>query len=248
MDDASLAAKTCAVVLAGGAGTRIRHLYPGVPKPFIPAAGRPFIAWVLRHLADEGVRRAVVSLGHLAEIGEAALADCGDVGLSVRAVREPAPLGTGGGFLFAAETAPDAELFVLANGDSLVMADFEPVWRRLEDPRCDGVLLGIEMSDASRYGRLLFDADARLVSFLEKQPGAGVINAGVYFLRKRVLPVNAPRTPLSMETELIPSLLARGARLEVCVCSAPFLDIGTPETIEQAGEFIADHFLSGVKL
>ncbi len=247
MEDAQPIANTCAVVLAGGAGTRIRHLYPSLPKPFIPAAGRPFIAWVLRHLADQGVGRAIVSLGHLAERGEAALADCRDVGIPVTVVREPNPLGTAGGFLFAAESASDAELFVLANGDSLLLADFAPAWRRLTDAQCDGVLLGVEMADAARYGRMLIDRDSRLVGFREKRPGAGVINAGIYFLRRRLFDFPVAHRPLSMETELIPSLLARGARLEVCACSAPFLDIGTPETVELASDFIADHFLSGVK-
>lgn len=247
MDDAQLAANACAVVLAGGAGTRIRHLYPGVPKPFIPAAGRPFIAWVLRHLADQGLSRAVISLGHLAGMGAAALADCRDARLSTSVAVEAAPLGTAGGFLSAAASVRDAEVFVLANGDSLVLADFAPAWRRLADPNCDGVLLGLEMPDAARYGRLLFDAEGGLVRFQEKQPGAGVINAGVYFLRRRLLKLAPPARPLSMETEFIPALLRQGARLDVCVCSAPFLDIGTPETIELAGEFIADHFLSGVK-
>ena len=138
-------------------------------------------------------------------------------------------------------------MFVLANGDSLVLADFEPAWRRLEDTNCDGVLLGIEVADAARYGRLLFDGEGRLVRFLEKQPGAGVINAGVYFLRRRLLALAPSRRPLSMETELIPAFLAQAARLDVCVCAAPFLDIGTPETISLASDFVVEHFLSGVK-
>jgi D-glycero-alpha-D-manno-heptose 1-phosphate guanylyltransferase len=37
-----------AVVLAGGFGTRVRHLLPGVPKPMAVVAGKPFLEWVVR--------------------------------------------------------------------------------------------------------------------------------------------------------------------------------------------------------
>ncbi len=236
-------AAACAIVLAGGRGTRISHLHPDVPKPFIKAAGLPFIAWVLRHLAGQGLRHAVVSLGHLAETGRDNLAKCGVRGLRIDTVVERSPLGTAGAMLLATDAAPDADPVVLLNGDSLVMASFDPVWRMLVDPDCDGVLLGVEVPDASRYGRLEIDGQDRLIGFREKQRGGGVINAGVYFLRRKLLSQAPRRTPLSMETEFIPALLASGARLAVCRTQAQFIDIGTPETVREATEFIARHFL-----
>ena len=45
-----------AVVLAGGQGTRIRSLFPDVPKPLIPVAGRPFLDWLTLYLAAAGLR------------------------------------------------------------------------------------------------------------------------------------------------------------------------------------------------
>ena len=49
-------ASTVAVVLAGGLGTRIRHVLGGVPKPLAMVAGRPFLEWVLRYLDAQGLR------------------------------------------------------------------------------------------------------------------------------------------------------------------------------------------------
>ena len=57
-----------AVILAGGLGTRVQNLLPGIPKPMAPVAGRPFLEWVLRFLARQGVRRAVISIGYLAQV------------------------------------------------------------------------------------------------------------------------------------------------------------------------------------
>lgn len=236
-------ANACAVVLAGGRGTRISHLYPDTPKPFIQAAGLPFIAWVLRQLALQGMRRAIVSLGHLADEGRRSLAKCAQPGLRIDTVVERQPLGTAGGMLLAADAVPDADPIVLLNGDSLVVTDFAPVWEQLARDDCDGVLIGLQMEDAARYGRLDVSTAGELIGFREKQPGAGLINAGVYVLRRRLLRAAPRGVSLSMETEWIPALLRAGARLRVHPVAAPFLDIGTPETVHAASEFIGRHYL-----
>jgi NDP-sugar pyrophosphorylase family protein len=43
---------------------------------------------------------------------------------------------------------------------------------------------------------------------------------------------------LSFETEVFPALIAEKIRLKVCVTDAPFLDIGTPESLPLSEEFI----------
>ncbi|HWB07812.1 MAG TPA: sugar phosphate nucleotidyltransferase [Pirellulales bacterium] len=237
----------CAVVLAGGAGTRIRHLYPDLPKPMVPAAGAPFIEWVLRYLREEGLTRFIVSLGHLAAVAENYFACRSADACHVETVREPAPLGTAGALVFAAQTAGrSADPLLLANGDSLVLADLSPAWRLLADESVDGVVVGLSVSDASRYGGLETADDGRLLRFSEKRPGTGLINAGVYLFRRRLLGEFPSGSPLSLEHDVFPKLLAAGARLMVHRCQAPFLDIGTPESIGQAESFVRQHFLTQV--
>ena len=62
-----------AVVLAGGFGTRVAHLLTGIPKPMAPVAGRPFLEWVVRCLARQGIPKVLLSTGHLAEVVEPAM-------------------------------------------------------------------------------------------------------------------------------------------------------------------------------
>lgn len=240
--DMPITPNACGIVLAGGQGTRIRHLCPELPKPMIPAAGRPFIEWVIRWLAAQQVSRFVVSLGHLADAAEKYLVARPRDGLQIRTVREMAPLGTGGAIALAGQVAGAAEMVVVANGDSLVLADLSPAWRMLDDASLDGVIVGLEVDDASRYGRLEVDGAGRLRGFVEKQPGRGIINGGVYLFRRRLLDRFPKQRPLSIETEVFPALLAEGGRLAVHACRAPFLDIGTPESLAQADHFIQTHF------
>jgi D-glycero-alpha-D-manno-heptose 1-phosphate guanylyltransferase len=223
-----------AVLLAGGFGTRIRELYPDVPKPMIPVSGEPFLEWAVRYWKRQGVERFVLSLGHLAEVAERYFTGREEV----ITVREPKALGTGGAVLYVAGETPLSDPFVVANGDSLVLGDVSGALAALAQPGIDGVVLGVEVDDTSRYGSLAVDSDGRLLGFQEKRPGRGWINGGVYFFRLATLERFPRQEPLSMEVDVFPALLAGGADLRVVGIRAPFLDIGTPESVRQAEEFV----------
>ena len=227
-----------AILLAGGFGTRIRALYPDVPKPMIPISGKPFLEWAMQYWMRQGVRRFIISLGHLAEVAEQYFEARPDDGLEVVLVKEPQAMGTGGAVLFAARAAELSDPFIVSNGDSLVIADTKGAQERMTDPAVEGVVLGVRVPDASRYGSLAIGGDARLLGFREKQPGEGVINAGVYFFRRSLLERFPGKQPLSMEVDVFPSLLNGGADLRVEAVDAPFLDIGTPESVIQGEAFV----------
>ena len=236
-----------AVVLAGGLGTRVRPLLSGLPKPMAPVAGKPFIEWVARYLGRQGVRQIVISTGYKAALAAQHFANAPVPGMSIRCVAETEPLGTAGGFLHAARACPvSPAAWLVLNGDSLVFADLSVAARFLDEPETVGVIVGREVADASRYGTLALGPDNALAGFQEKRPGWGIISAGLYLLRPGLLIEFPHRAPLSFENEVFPALIARKASLKVQVVNAPFLDIGTPESLSQAESFIRqnlDQFL-----
>jgi NDP-sugar pyrophosphorylase family protein len=229
------------IVLAGGAGTRIRHLYPDVPKPLIPVAGATFLDWVCRYWKNQGLRRILVSIGHLAEVAERHLREHPLQGVEVYAVREEQALGTAGGIRLAAGSPHAGDPLIACNGDSLVFSDVSGVWPILAREELQGVLLGVEVPDASRYGSLHVAEDGLLRGFAEKRPGRGLVNAGVFFFKRRLLARFPARTPLSLETDVFPLLLAGGVRIQVVPVKEDFLDIGTPEGLAQADGFVGRH-------
>ncbi len=230
------------MVLAGGFGTRVQHLLHGIPKPMAPVLGRPFVEWVVRYLAREGLRDVLVSTGYLAGTIQNHFEAHPVTDVRLKCVTENAPLGTAGGFLNAARQCHrQPAAWLILNGASLALAPLTGLVEALTAPTTTGAILGLWMADASRYGTLLQDPAGRLVGFEEKRPGSGVINAGVYLLRNSLLDAFPTRTPLSFEKDVFPELIKRQLDLRVCRANGPFLDIGTPESLPQAEGFIRHH-------
>ncbi|MDX2187705.1 MAG: sugar phosphate nucleotidyltransferase [Opitutaceae bacterium] len=227
------------VILAGGFGTRVSHLLPGIPKPMALCAGRPFVEWVVRFFAKHGFNDFVLSTGFLSEVIEAHFANQPVPGVSVACRRETEPLGTAGGFLNCThpENRPDA--WLVTNGDSLVVADPSPIVRRLEagDP---AVIQGLYMPDASRYGTLRVSSSRKLEAFAEKHPGPGIINSGVYGFLDTTLRRFPVKRTLSFEYDVFPDLAPAGD-VDVVTVDAPFIDIGTPATLAQAENFVRNN-------
>ena len=238
-----------------------------------PVNGKPFIEWVVRYLAAQGIRSVILSTGHLAETVEkhfapqpmnvggasvpasraspaqAAREDARPTQSSyclknvrVTCVPETTPLGTAGGFLNAANSAATKPAaWLVLNGDSLVVAPLAGLFSSLDDLQIEGAILGVPMADASRFGTLSQNAGGDLTGFNEKKSGAGNINAGVYLFRDSALKKFPAKLPLSFEVDVFPTLIQSGARLKTVLSEAPFLDIGTPESLPQAESFIQNN-------
>lgn len=226
-----------AVVLAGGRGTRIAHLVPDTPKPLVPVAGKPFLEWLSLYLVRHGLRRLVYSTGYRADQIEAWTETINWPGVTMETVAEASALGTGGAIFGCLDRCGD--WFVALNGDTLAVFDMD-LLTRLAGSDADAVIAGLPVADTARYGSLDVQPDGRLSGFREKQPGAGVINAGVYLFRKAALLRYVREGQVSLETEVLPAMIADGAKVMVAnIGQADFIDIGTPETLAAADEFVA---------
>ena len=62
------------MLLAAGRGERMRPLTDHCPKPLLPVAGKPLVAWQLERLAAAGFRDIVINVSWLGEQIEAGIA------------------------------------------------------------------------------------------------------------------------------------------------------------------------------
>lgn len=219
-----------AIVLAGGLGTRLRLIVSDVPKPMAPIAGRPFLDLLLTALARKGFRRVILSVGFMAEKISGHFGSS-HAGMKLVYVQEEQPLGTGGGLRLAMEQMASDHVFVF-NGDTfldLEVSAVEEQWLARRRP----IIVGREVPDTARYGRLLAQ-DGRALGFMEKGvEGPGLINAGCYVLGRGQLDTFEIGTSFSLEIGFLAPAVARG-EFDVFVTRGKFIDIGVPEDFLRA--------------
>jgi mannose-1-phosphate guanylyltransferase len=246
-----------AVILVGGEGTRLRPLTSTVPKPVVPLVDRPFITYMLEWLRSHGVEDVVMSCGFLASGVRNVLGDGSGLGINLRYVEEPRPLGTAGAVKFA-ESLLDERFFML-NGDVLSDLDLSGQLAQHEETGARGTLALIGVEDPSAYGLVQLNEDRAVKEFLEKpspdQIDTNLINAGAYVLEREVLDLIPPDTNASIERDVFPALVGDG--LYGFAGDGYWLDIGTPDRYLQAtfdilernvstrvGEQLGDNYLS----
>lgn len=219
-----------AIILAGGFGTRLREVVPDLPKPMALVAGRPFLEILLTSLARKGLRRAVLSLGYMAD---KVVVHFGDhfAGIELVYEIELEPLGTGGALRQALSRCNRDHAFVF-NGDTyldLGMQDVEVHWQKHRMP----IIVALEVLDTARYGRLDTDRE-RVIGFIDKGiVGPGLINAGCYVLPIDILNDFPLGEPFSLEADFLAKSVDK-QRFDLFVTNGHFIDIGVPEDYVRA--------------
>jgi D,D-heptose 1,7-bisphosphate phosphatase len=226
--------RQCAI-LVGGLGSRLGALTADTPKPLLTVADRPFLAWQMRELIRFGVEEFVLLTGYRSDRVAAALPELAErlprtVAISI--AEEPMRAGTGGAVFHARDRLD--ERFLLCNGDSLLDCNLAQLLAAAaaDPPEVTGRAVLRHIEDTSRYGPVALAGD-RITEFSGRPtPGApGLINAGIYAFRRRLLDELAPQC--SLEQDVMPRLVARDA-LRGTLADGYFRDIGIPEDLARA--------------
>jgi histidinol-phosphate phosphatase family protein len=222
-----------AVVLVGGRGTRLGDLAKDTPKPLLPIIGdRRFLDFLLENIARHGVSEIVLLAGHMGDQVRHRYENTTIRGARVKVVVEPSPAGTAGALTYAKEMLED--VFLLSNGDSFVDVNYIALKQQLKSGM-DGVLALRRVEDVRRYAYVQLEGD-RIAAFREKYEsaeGGGLISAGVYVLRKAILE-RVKSLPCSIEVDIFQALANEGRLAGMEVSNGYFLDIGLPDTLQQA--------------
>lgn len=227
---------TTCVILAGGRGTRLNSVVSDRPKVLAQVNGRPFLTFLLDRIVLSGVKDVVLCTGYMAD------AVLGEIGLGYGPLRithspEPRPLGTAGALRNALRHVR-SDVFVLMNGDSYADVDLPAFFRWFHGRERDLGLLLASVDDVSRYGRVTIADDGSVTSFREKgeDTGEGLINAGVYIMKREIAAGIIPDVPVSLERDVLPGLV--GHAFYGYPWTGTFIDIGTPESYRLAEDVL----------
>lgn len=223
---------TEAIVLAGGLGTRLREAVPDLPKCMAPVNGRPFIAYVIHHLSQQGITHFIFSLGYKSALFLDFLAATLPAGTYAIVVEEE-PLGTGGAIQFAAQKVRQQD-FLVVNGDSIFKTDIqEQAAFHFARHSCCTLALKT-MHRVNRYGAVELAESGSIRHFREKQFfEKGLINGGVYLVNKACLLSKGLPEKFSFETDFLQRFYREG-NLYGIEQEGYFIDIGIPEDYQRA--------------
>jgi glucose-1-phosphate thymidylyltransferase len=234
-----------AILLAGGAGTRLFPLTKIVCKQLLPIYDKPMICYPLATLMLGGLREVlIISTPKDLPMLRDYLNDGAHLGIRIEYAEQPKPEGIAQAFLIAAK-------FIKGCGASLILGDnifygkldFYRDALAIERGAC---IFGYQVRDPKRYGVVEFDADGKAISLEEKpkQPKSQFAVPGLYVYDERVVDLCRTLRPSARgeleitdlnllyleENQLHVKLLSRGVA---------WLDTGTTTTLLEASNYIA---------
>ncbi len=241
-----------ALVLAGGAGTRLRPLTHTGAKQLVPVANRPVLFYVVDNLVDAGVCDigVIVSPETGAEI-KRALGDGSRFGVKFTYILQDKPAGLAHAVATARPFLGDDD-FVMYLGDNLIgMSIREMVRAFAEDASLGASVMLKEVPNPSAFGVAEVDNRGEVISLVEKpkEPRSNLALVGIYLFRKTIFEAisrikPSPRGELEI-TDAINQLIVDRHRVRFSRLDKWWLDTGKKDDMLLANDTVLDDWLKG---
>ena len=241
-----------AMIFAAGLGTRLKPLTDHMPKALVPVAGRPMLEHVILKLKAAGFNELVINIHHFGEQILDFLRANQNFGLTIHISDErDCLLDTGGGIRKAEPFFRGNEPFLVHNVDILSDTDLKALYEYHRQSGNDATLLASRRKTV-RY--LLFDDEKRLCGWINKdtlqtKPEGFAYNpehhrkyafSGIHVISPSLFHYMDERWTGKFSIMDFYLQTCREARIRGRLTDTlSLIDIGKPETLTQAEEFLA---------
>jgi len=215
------------VIMAGGAGIRMKPITNVIPKLLIPIGERPIIEYIIDNFKKIGCSKYYLSINYKADLIKYYFQSTAHPNCSISFIHEPAPLGTAGSLKLLEGIIKDT--FFVTNCDILIDQDYREIWDFHKEQNSELTLVSSLKNISIPYGTLNVGDQGQLFKLNEKPTISFFINAGMYIIEPHLLREMPQSTFLNI-TDLINGILARGGKVAVFPTSEGSLqDIGNWE-------------------
>lgn len=231
------------LVLAGGAGTRLRPITYTSAKQLVPVANRPILFYGLEQLREAGITDIGIVVGDTAAEIEAAVGDGRSLGLQVTYLRQEAPLGLAHALL-TAEAFLDGDDVAMFLGDNLIEGGIAHLVEAFERDRPAAQLLLKRVEDPRRFGVAVLDDAGRITRLVEKpaEPPSDLALVGVYLLSSAILAAAKRISPSDRGeleiTDALQRLVDDGAEVRALELTGWWLDTGKKDELLDANRIV----------
>lgn len=184
-----------ALILSGGAGTRLRPITHTSSKQLVPVANRPILFYALDHMVEAGIKDIGIIVGDTAAEIEAAVGDGSRWNASVTYIPQEAPLGLAHAVLIARDFLGDDD-FIMYLGDNLLrqgVREFVEKFQQARNHAPEGKepsaqILLAKVPDPHRFGVAELDSDGHVKRLVEKPkvPPSDLALVGAYLFDKTI--------------------------------------------------------------
>jgi glucose-1-phosphate thymidylyltransferase len=241
-----------ALILAGGAGTRLRPITHTSAKQLVPVANKPILFYGLEQMAEAGIVEVGIVVGDTQEEIRAAVGDGSEWGLKVTYIPQDAPLGLAHCVLIAGDFLGGDD-FVMYLGDNLLRQGVKVFVDRFEahgrgagaTPAVAQILLA-RVPDPQRFGVAEIDADGEVLRLVEKpvDPPSDLALVGVYLFDPTIheaVRAIEPSARGELEiTDAIQWLIDHGHRIHHQVVDGWWIDTGKLEALLEGNRLILE--------
>ena len=208
-----------AMILAAGAGTRLRPLTSTIPKSLIEIQGAPLVVHQIRWLKEAGIQEIVINVHHLADQFIETLGNGSSYGVHITFSRELNLLNTGGGIVNALPHL-GSHPFLLLNGDVWTNYPFVHLLQK----RVNYAHLVLRPSQGSTSRD--FVLDGHCIQRCDDLTQHDLTYCGIALLHPRIFD-QCQIEPFSLTRDLIFELI-RQKKVTGEVFSGDWIDIGSP--------------------
>ncbi|CAE7921035.1 gmppb [Symbiodinium sp. KB8] len=223
-----------ALILVGGYGTRLRPLTFTKLKPLVEFCNLPILFHQLEALSKVGVTEVVLAVSYRPDsiielIPEIKKLVSAKYGIEIIVSQEEEPLGTGGPLALAKKTLGGKDPFFVFNADVTCEYPLEELLKFHRAHGKEGTLTVTTVTDPSKYGVIVHDADGKIQRFVEKPKEyvGNHINAGMYIFNPEILD-RIELKPTSIERDVFP-VMADENQLYCMELPGYWMDIGQPK-------------------
>jgi len=220
-----------AAILAGGQGKRMESIYPNLPKPMIPLAGKPILQHQVELLAKQGITEITLITGYKHDVIKKHFDNGFDYAVNISYIVEDSPLGTGG----ALALLPKEDTLILF-GDVYLEVDFGRFIRYHREKCAEITLYAHPNSHPHDSDIVITNENGAVTAWASKKETAqrgdlrNLVNAGLYVFSGASLPTG-DALKCDLEHDLILPNLASG-RVFAYRSTEYVKDMGTPERLE----------------
>ena len=237
--------KKKAILLAGGAGTRLFPITKIVCKQLLPVYDKPMICYPLATLMLGGLREVlIISTPKDLPMLRDYLGDGAHLGIRLEYAEQAKPEGIAQAFLVGAKFIGDSGASLIL-GDNIFYGklDFYREALALDHGAC---VFGYQVRDPERYGVVEFDKNGKAISLEEKpkKPKSHFAVPGLYVYDGQVVDLCRTLRPSArgeFEITDLNLLYLKRKELHVKLLSRgmAWLDTGTQTSLLEAGNYIA---------